>query len=384
MAKGKKGKEKSKKSSAVSPAATTAVDLPDYYYGTSTFQFPNNDRYEGEFCAHRIGLVWREGYGTYTTHDGQIYKGEWKEDKLVETKNVKVTFPNGAEYSGKLSKGKYSGPATYTLPNGMIINSDFTENKPSKDTILIDVLDKLWCGFTKINNDCTYLLPENELYLNIDENRGRGIQKSKPIKLEKPTENQEEQSNVEEEQEEVIFAKSTKTKHSINNLQDSPWYQRYANFKIKHDEIKQKIKDEGQSALSEDQQKWWIKYQKHKKRKVLKSHPIEPKNILNGQSSSSTPVVVFYSSKQPGDVEIAGEAESELSSKTGKEKTNERVLGQLYQKLKNEKKETEMRMRQKILNQSSNSKIYDRKRDDTKNPDCSCGKRICDCLLHCV
>lgn len=367
----KKGKGKKSHVSSTTVTDTTAADLPEYHYGTSIFKFPNGDQYEGDFCAHRIGLVWREGYGVYTTHDGHTYEGQWEKDKLVESKPVKVTFPSGAEYLGKLSKGKYSGPATYTLPNRMIISSDFNENKPTKETIIIDPSDKLWHGYTKTDEDYTYLLPENEFYLNIHDERGKGIRKIKPPKPQYQIE-PEEQSTVEEEQEEIIFAKSTKTRNSLN-FEDSLWYKKYANFKIKHDRLKEKIKEQ---SLNAEEEKWWGKYKMWRKNK--RKSVAESGETLKSRETIP-PVVVFYPRKQPGDVEAVCEEKSESLGEEERDLKRER----LYEKLKNEKENCEKRLRQKLF-ENRNNNIYDRKLDETKNPDCSCGKRVCECLLQCI
>lgn len=142
MAKGKKGKKdkKGKKSKAVDS------DLPELYFGNGSFQFPNGDVYEGDYGAHRIGIVWREGQGKYTTHDGQVYEGVWKDDKLLEDSNLTASYSNGAKYEGKVSKNKYSGPGTYILENGMMVSCKYRENKPIEEVTLIDVDGNLWVG----------------------------------------------------------------------------------------------------------------------------------------------------------------------------------------------------------------------------------------------
>lgn len=394
MAKGKKGKSKTKTSSTLVSSAT-AADLPEYYYGTSTFNFPNGDKYVGDFCAHRAGLLWREGSGVYTTHDGHIYEGEWKEDRLIESQNVKICYPNGAEYFGNLLKGKYSGGGLYTLPNGMVISSNFSENKPTKETTLIDPLDKLWCGYTKTNADCTYLLPENELYLNIDENRGKGLHKMKPKTPEKQLE-PEDRSIIEEEEEKIVFAKSTKTRDSLH-FEDSPWYKRYATYKERHDAIKQKITDEGLAALDEDDAKWWTKYETFKKRKkILEKHKdAKPKEVSlleiwqSKEFQERCPAVkVFYPSKQPGDEE-ANERKTNESTSVAEgngEERREQRLERVYEQLKRMKEEKENQWKQKYIRpgKGETSEIYDRKLDKTKNPNCNCGKRVCECLLTCI
>lgn len=376
MAKGKKNKKKAPNLSttAVDAVAAPATD-PDYYYGSTTFfRFPNGDTYMGEFCAHRAGLVWREGAGVYTTHDGHIYEGEWKEDRLVENKPAKIKFPNGSEYIGRLAKGKFSGFGMYVLPNGFIVSGSFVENKPVRDTIVIDVLDKLWCGYTKNNTDCTYLLPENEFYLNIDENRGKGVLKVKPPKkIASPSD--EHTAVFDEEDEKIIFAKSTKTRSSLN-FEDSLWWKRYKNFKDKHDAIKQKIKQHGQSSLEMDEVKWWLKYQKSKKRrKGEKKRRQSLKHEVSemGKRLESRSVVVFYPEKQPEVVTLAEVKHVEVQGEEQEEECSNKIQV-LYERLKRENEEKVARLRGKYTNKSLN---------ETKNSDCVCEKRVCECVLDC-
>lgn len=349
MAKNKKNKKKTKPDSTVlssditSISTTTANNNSDYYYGTKTyFRLPNGDTYTGDFCAHRAGLIWREGFGVYTTHDGHIYEGEWKEDRLLENKPVQIQFPNGAKYSGKLLKGKYSGGGVYTLPNGFLVSSNFNENKPLKDTIVIDVLDKLWCGYTKNNTDFTYLLPENEFYLNINNDHGKGVLKVKPPKT-KPTEDHTAITTEEEDDEKIIFAKSTKTRNSLD-FEDSLWYKRYKTFKDKHDSIKQKIREFGKNAIETDEMNWWTKYQKYKARQ--KQRPIKKQETAEIKKYPEIRcAVVFYPEKQP-------EADAfEVKQKIEDENERRHSIKTLYENLKNEKEEIEARIRKKILQQ---------------------------------
>lgn len=64
----KKGGKSSKKSSNKDDVPKAdymelARQDPNFYIGSSNFEFPNGDKYEGEFCAHISGLVWRQGKG---------------------------------------------------------------------------------------------------------------------------------------------------------------------------------------------------------------------------------------------------------------------------------------------------------------------------------
>lgn len=119
---------------------------PNFYFGIANFTLPNGDNYSGEYCAHTSGLIWRNGYGTYTTKDGHTYEGMWRHDKLLETSVVHIKYVSGAEYHGPITQNKYSGAGIYTLDSKMDLNCQFIENKPVKDVILIDLNGRIWSG----------------------------------------------------------------------------------------------------------------------------------------------------------------------------------------------------------------------------------------------
>lgn len=140
----KKGKGSKKSKAKRKGKDQEQSDLPELYSGKDTFTFPNGDIYDGEFCAHRIGILWREGHGIYTTKDGQIYEGEWKDDKLVDVVNVK--YPSGVQYNGTLEKDKYCGAGTYVLENSLNLSCKFEDNKPTDRLTLIGFDGRLWLG----------------------------------------------------------------------------------------------------------------------------------------------------------------------------------------------------------------------------------------------
>lgn len=114
--------------------------------GEFEFVFPNQDKYTGHYCAHVSGLAWRQGRGIYETHDGQVYEGNWKDDKLNESENVQISFENTNWYNGRITKYKYNGPGSYTFANGGRLTSNFVNNRPSGKVIYVDHHDQLWYG----------------------------------------------------------------------------------------------------------------------------------------------------------------------------------------------------------------------------------------------
>lgn len=116
------------------------------------------------------------------------------------------------------------------------------------------------------------LLPENLFYLELTEDRGKGVPKiSNPAQSEAEVQELEESASQlnQEYSEETIFAKSLKTRDSLH-FEDSPWYQRYQSFIKKRETVLEKLKAEGKDALNDGEKKWLDKYEKFKINRELK------------------------------------------------------------------------------------------------------------------
>lgn len=122
---------------------------PNIFFGNGEFEMANGDKYVGDYCAHRYGLIWREGRGVYITKDEQTYEGEWKDDKLMEGRQIIIKYPTGEAYRGTTEKDKYSGHGVYTFENKMDISSEFVDNRPTGNVVLIDINGRLWEGKLK-------------------------------------------------------------------------------------------------------------------------------------------------------------------------------------------------------------------------------------------
>lgn len=163
--KGKKGKKEPKQPQEM------------YHFGVDIFQMPNGDVYEGEYCAHRFGLVWREGKGIYSSHEGQVYMGNWQDDRLIENSELTILFPNEHVFKGRLIKDKYNGPGVYNVRPDLVISCEFQDNKPNGDAILIDKEDDLWFADCDPKKDSAIFELQNYFFENITECRGQGIPK---------------------------------------------------------------------------------------------------------------------------------------------------------------------------------------------------------------
>jgi hypothetical protein len=73
--------------------------------GKGVFQFPNGDKYEGDFESSHL-----KGYGTYTDSRGNIYIGYFKDDKFNGV--GKFTRTDGTKYIGEFLNGKRNGLGT--------------------------------------------------------------------------------------------------------------------------------------------------------------------------------------------------------------------------------------------------------------------------------
>ncbi|KAJ8953562.1 hypothetical protein NQ318_002982 [Aromia moschata] len=287
---------------------------PDFIKGESKFEFPNGDVYEGEYCAHRSGIVWRQGVGTYITNDGQIYKGEWRDDQLVDSKDVDVSFPSGVEYYGKIVKSKYTGPGMYILENKMSLLCEFLGNKPYGEICLVDINGREWRGPAEDTE--ALLLPEHIYFNNIGEERGKGRIRSEPSKTKlsrTPSEKSEsEHYSLHKKDAEYlkalelrIFGKCLKTADDLR-FEDSEWYKEYVNFKKVYEDHMGKIKANGFDSLTKDEKNWYQKYaefknryfeimdaRRHNKRR-LSAYKLFELFHSKEFKASSVPVPVFY------------------------------------------------------------------------------------------
>ncbi|CAH1966377.1 unnamed protein product [Acanthoscelides obtectus] len=236
---------------------------PDFCRGASKFEFPNGDIYEGEYCAHRSGLVWREGLGTYTTKDGQTYKGAWLDDKLINT--VEIKFPNGNQYYGELKDSKFNGEGMFVTNESLAVMCNFVDNRPAGHLLLLDFKGKEWHG---VSSENSALLYREHVYFNgIGKDCGKGKFR---VKKPKRKSHQETEVGGEDTQKPLgmdkmkelelrIFAKTKKTVSDLK-FDDSTWYQNYMNFREKFSDIKERITTQGESALEEHEKKWYERY----------------------------------------------------------------------------------------------------------------------------
>ena len=79
--------------------------------GTGTMEWPNGDKYVGEWKDGKI-----HGVGTLTWANGIKYVGDWKNG--IEDGKGTVTWPDGTKYVGERYNAKAEGQGTFIWPNG--------------------------------------------------------------------------------------------------------------------------------------------------------------------------------------------------------------------------------------------------------------------------
>lgn len=110
-----------------------------------TKNFPNGDKYEGEWKNNKIhgqgsytyanGKKYSgeykdgqaNGQGIYLGANGARYSGEWKDDKMHGQGDY--TYPSGSRYIGEYKYGKRHGVGVITLASGDIYEGEWKDDK---------------------------------------------------------------------------------------------------------------------------------------------------------------------------------------------------------------------------------------------------------------
>ncbi|KAK9885409.1 hypothetical protein WA026_010905 [Henosepilachna vigintioctopunctata] len=307
----RKSSKRNHSSSSVEKSNHTKND-PNFHQGSAEFEYPNGDKYVGEYCAHIKGLVWKEGAGIYYTKDGQCYKGTWYNDKLIDGGIVEITFKDGTTYEGPLEKYKYKGSGCINLPGGLKLVLDFAENKPIGDIILLDNVGRPWYG--KTENDSAVFYQENIYFENISDTLGKGTSRYKKIPSIRKTLLQLEKEAIDmSEMEKRVFRKSTKLNEDYD-FENSEWYQNYVNFKKKQQIIMGKVRKGQRHKLTDEEMKWCVKYSEFKDRynKMFNKRKIKPNDAVDlslmhtfnsDEYNLSKPDFVIYPTKEKVDEE---------------------------------------------------------------------------------
>jgi len=132
--------------------------------GTGKMTLPNGAIYEGEFVS---GEVDETKLGKYTFTNGQIYEGEWKDGEANGT--GKITTPSGQIYEGEFVSGEVDETklVKYTFPNGAIYEGEWKDgdfNGTGKFTYLDgEIYEGEWKE-GKRNGTGKYTYTDGEIY----------------------------------------------------------------------------------------------------------------------------------------------------------------------------------------------------------------------------
>lgn len=109
-------------------------------HGKGKYTWANGNVYDGDWKNDKM-----HGKGKYTWADGNVYDGNWKNDKMDG--KGKYTWANGNVYEGGWKKDKKHGKGTYKLVNGDKYEEEWENDRkkevsdsPTKSKVRVPVL----------------------------------------------------------------------------------------------------------------------------------------------------------------------------------------------------------------------------------------------------
>ena len=91
-------------------------------HGQGTYTYANGKKYSGEYKDGQAN-----GQGIYLGANGARYSGEWKDDKMHGQGDY--TYPSGSRYIGEYKYGKRHGVGVITLASGGIYEGEWKDDK---------------------------------------------------------------------------------------------------------------------------------------------------------------------------------------------------------------------------------------------------------------
>ena len=119
----------------------------------------NGDVYEGEWKDDK-----KNGQGIYRFSDGRVYEGEWKDDNRNGLGTM--TWPNGVVYEGEWKDNKMNGQGKMTLADGSSLEGEWKDNKMNGQGKMIaygDVYEGEWKDGKK-NGQGIYRFSDGRVY----------------------------------------------------------------------------------------------------------------------------------------------------------------------------------------------------------------------------
>ncbi|CAL7940442.1 unnamed protein product [Xylocopa violacea] len=131
------------------------------------FTFRNGDIYEGEYKMNYDQFVLvKQGIGTYTTDNFDVYYGEWNDDSFADS-DIDIKYNNDAQYRGRIdSNGTMNGQGTYIFPDGSLVEAVWLNNIPFENIIYKEPLGFAWIVEDKSKDSITFS-PGNHFWKNM-------------------------------------------------------------------------------------------------------------------------------------------------------------------------------------------------------------------------
>ena len=121
---------------------------------------PDGDIYEGDWLNDKPN-----GYGLYTQIDGTKYEGEWKDHK--QNGKGKEIWPNGALYEGEFLDGKKNGKGKFIWSDGSIYEGNFENNYINGEGTYIFADKRKYTGNwvnNRLNGKGIFIWPDGKKY----------------------------------------------------------------------------------------------------------------------------------------------------------------------------------------------------------------------------
>lgn len=185
-----KTKEQNSKSKSIynklSSGDTYAGEIADGFLIRETPMFITTNKKEAEEYKKENNLDCvieelkiKHGKGVYSFADGQVYIGEWKNDKYHGIGTL--TYPDGKEYSGEWKNGLMDGKGTLITSNGSKVVGEFRDDMANGKCIFNSVIENdVYIGEfvdDQRHGQGTLIFPDGEKYIGeflYDEKNGYG------------------------------------------------------------------------------------------------------------------------------------------------------------------------------------------------------------------